>query len=327
MKTKMKIGITVFIAIILALAVLVITMSGIKRTENKPINDVKDMEPKIQEPKYEELENIPYDYDFVKMVEDKCYIVMNSGPVYNAMQMENFLKNVKNNIPDEVRIIQYTIEGEPVITDLKYTKDKFIIKDDSRRDHWSAENDRIITTKEYDTSKFMLTMDGKELTQIDNKLFEKNNEDNRKSYQINLVSKEEKLDIYICNYVKIDRKQARFQLIFNRSNDQKVAILKKGEDEKYDYNIYSYCGTVDIVIDGTKMSLRDALISNKITMSEIFDKAEKDYADKIIYTALYLDGGSKDYVYDDYSIIKLNKLDGNRDCYIGKTSMTTNELL
>lgn len=317
MKTKSKIMIIMLAIIVLLLVIFTITIIGVKRTAKKPIKEPVIKEPSIQNVKYEELENIPLDYDFAKMVEDKCYIVMNGNTIYNVSQMENFVKNVKNSIADEIRIVQYTIEGEPIITDVEYTKEKFIIKHDSRRDHWSAEKDRIITTKEYDADKFELIVSDKGNT-VTNK---------RIDYLINLVSKTQKLDIYICNYVQISKADEKFKIIFTKNNEkEKNIILGKDENSKYDYNIYSYKGEANIIIGSERMSLRDALISNKISISEILEKASNDLNDGVIYGAVYRDGGSKMYIYDDYSIIKYNTLDGDKDFYIGTPAMNINDL-
>lgn len=322
MKTKNKILLIIATALMCALIILVVIL--VERMGQNKTNEIN-----VKEAKYKDLENIlPNDYDLRKIVEDKCYIEMDNGVVYNANQVEDFIKNVKENKPNEVRIVKDTDEGQRIITDLKYTKHKFIMKSNTRGEHWSAQNDKVIRTIEYDADKIMLTIDGKELSQIDVKMFEENGI-GRKNYQVNLVSKTEKLDVFSFNYVKIKRKKEDFQIVFNKNNKDnkdKAAILKKGENDKYDYDIYSYCGTVDIIIDGKQMSLREALINNKITMSDILEKAEKDKADKFIWGDFYLDGGSAVYLYNDYSIIKLNTLDGNKDCYIGNISMDIGEI-
>lgn len=41
---------------------------------------------------------------------------------------------------------------------------------------------------------------------------------------------------------------------------------------------------------------------------------------------MYKEGGSKEYHYDNYTIIKMHSLDGNRDVYIGVPNMNLNDL-
>ena len=100
------------------------------------------------------------------------------------------------------------------------------------------------------------------------------------------------------------------------------SILDKSETNKYNYTIYAYDGSVNIRIDGEEYSLKEALLEDRITMEEIIAKANKDFPDAEIYK----DGGSMEYHYDNYTIIKMHKLDGNRDVYIGTKDMTINDL-
>lgn len=101
------------------------------------------------------------------------------------------------------------------------------------------------------------------------------------------------------------------------------AILDKSETDKYNYSIYAYDGSVNIRIDGKEYSLKEALLKNKITMEEIIKKANKDFPNAVSYD----DGGSIEYHYDNYTIIKCHTLKGNRDVYIGTKDMTLNDVL
>lgn len=107
-------------------------------------------------------------------------------------------------------------------------------------------------------------------------------------------------------------------------------ILGKDETDKYDYTIYGYDGKVNIKINEEEYSLKEALIDNKITMEEIIAKADKDVEEKNINRNEYQEGGStraKIYQYDNYTIIKFYKLDGNSDVYIGNRTMTIEDVL
>lgn len=53
------------------------------------------------------------------------------------------------------------------------------------------------------------------------------------------------------------------------------------------------------------MSLEKALKSGKITLDGLIIKANKDFSNATSYD----DGGSVEYHYEDYSIIKVHKLD------------------
>ena len=127
---------------------------------------------------------------------------------------------------------------------------------------------------------------------------------------------------------KIEVKSAEnFEILFQErspidSYNKVYAILDKTETNKYDYTIYAYDGSVNIKIDGEEYTLKEALMENKITMEEIIEKASNDFPNAISYD----DGGSMEYHYENYTIIKLHKLDGNRDVYIGSKDMTIHDL-
>ena len=57
-------------------------------------------------------------------------------------------------------------------------------------------------------------------------------------------------------------------------------------------------------------------------MEEIIEKANKDIPNAISYD----DGGSMEYHYEDYTIIKYHTLDGNRDVYMGVKGMKLNDI-
>lgn len=247
--------------------------------------------------KYMKLEDVEVDYDLAKMVEDRCYILMNSNTVYHIEELDNFIKNVENNVSDEIRIVQYTIEGQPILTNLEYKDNKFILKIDSRRDGYASEEDKKITTKEYDATKYKLVKGNIPNVVTDLKTY----------YSLDLKGVETDETVSVCSYATIKEiSNGKFQIEFNKNlgNEDITKVLEKGENDKYDYNIYSYKGIVNIIIDGEKMSLRDALINNKITIEEILEKAYKDVKEnKTIFGGVYLDGGSSFYIYNDYSIL------------------------
>ncbi len=114
-----------------------------------------------------------------------------------------------------------------------------------------------------------------------------------------------------------------FEIIFNQEpGNVKKQIIDKNTNKQYNYNVYIYNGKADIVIDKTIYSLEDALKENKITMNEIIAKANRDIPDAVSYD----DGGSIEYHYANYTIIKVHKINGNRDVYIGNKNLTLNDL-
>ena len=131
---------------------------------------------------------------------------------------------------------------------------------------------------------------------------------------------------------KIELKSAEnFEILFydkQPQSDIKVhKIVDKNETDKYDYDIYGYYGSVNIRIDGKDYSLKEALLENKITMEEIIAKATQDEEDGKVKVDIYKDGGSLEYHYENYTIIKCHTLDGNRDVYIGTKDLKLTDVI
>lgn len=129
------------------------------------------------------------------------------------------------------------------------------------------------------------------------------------------------------NAIKIEVKSVEnFELKVNEieteMQNEPYKILSKDENQYYDYDIYAYNVEVKIEIDGETLDLKDALLNNRITMEEIIEKANKDFPNAVSYD----DGGSMEYHYKNYTIIKCHKLDGNRDVYFGTPEMTINDV-
>lgn len=126
------------------------------------------------------------------------------------------------------------------------------------------------------------------------------------------------------NPIKIEIKSTdNFELIFHQRKDLGIkTIVANEETDKYSYNIFSKGGDFEIKIDGVIYDLREALLNDKITMEEIIQKANKDIPNAVSYD----DGGSMEYHYEDYTIIKYHTLDGNRDVYMGVKGMKLNDI-
>ncbi len=65
-------------------------------------------------------------------------IVNSLGNYYNFDRINAFIDNVSEGIADQIRITQYTIEGDAIITDLEFDGDTIKYIEDSRRDSYSS---------------------------------------------------------------------------------------------------------------------------------------------------------------------------------------------
>ncbi len=409
---KIMIGISLLITIIM-ICIVVFAKTKIWKKSG-------DITSEESEKKQSIIDNSNEDYSLEKAIESG-YFVIGHNKIYNKDKLDKFIENTsinsKNRIEDSIKIVQYTTEGDPIITELSYkikdetylhagkpvNKTTYILKIDNTRDKWSVKEDRkIITNDDIPGEIYGIkeTRDG-DIVNVDLVLYAEIEyiDENVKRYEaINICSypsdaeQESNLSFYgkvieaHQKYILVEpnegeeiRKSAdkieislgenndeiykvgtnvkitytgyimetypakveatnieiksvdKFEIRFydkHPQNETKVhKILDKSETEKYDYNIYIYEGAVNILINGEEISLRDALLNNKITMDEIIAKANQDLKDKKISGYMYRDGGSMIYNYDNYSIIKCHTLDGNRDVYIGIKEMTINNVI
>ncbi|HJV16678.1 MAG TPA: DUF4362 domain-containing protein [Bacillales bacterium] len=52
--------------------------------------------------------------------------------------MERFYDNIQNGVRSDLRIVHYTIEGDPILTDLKYNGESLEVKYDTTRDKFGS---------------------------------------------------------------------------------------------------------------------------------------------------------------------------------------------
>lgn len=65
--------------------------------------------------------------------------VLNShGSIEGLERMIHFYENVQNRVPSDLRIVHYTIEGNPIVTDLSFAGESLEVKYDSTRDKFGS---------------------------------------------------------------------------------------------------------------------------------------------------------------------------------------------
>ena len=258
------------------------------------------------------IENLPKNYSFIQAIRDNCVISANSHKIYNKNELDRFLENVNNNIPDFVRCISFSEEGDMLITDVNFEGNKsFRYCLDSTRDKWASKEDRT-----YRYGKF-----------TDLKLDESNEKISIYLQNIEGDLKGPYVIGYYKNYEIINDYEFNYLLEVQKSeNIEKKKITIDGLQNKYHYDIYYYgIDSATIEIDNQKMDLIEALKNDKVTMEKIIEQAEKD-SKSIIVSDMYKEGGSMIYFYDSYTIIKRNSLNGDRDVYIGIPEMRLNDV-
>lgn len=318
----------ILLVILIVLLMFFCGVIGFKIAENiygKNENDnVVENDDKVA--KYTPLEDL-YEangsLNFISFLENKYYILMDNETVYNIDEVDKFLENVENNVSDVIRICCYERGMLKTIKDVEYISDyKFIIRTDNRWDATLEKEDRKIVVNEYE--KCQLVTNATQVKPEINRYIHK--------YSLDLSQVVENVDVF--DYVDVDIKdESGFELevITNSTGERKVLLLQT-ENSNIDYDAYLYSCDANVIINGEKFDLRDALLSGKVTIEQILEKAEKDEKEnKTILGLHYADGGSAEYHYEDYCILKFNTLtinpeDGTKDLYIGSSSMYISDI-
>ena len=259
------------------------------------------------------IENLPADYNITEALKDKSVLV-NSGKIYNYKELEKFITSYNSKKRYSIRVVNYTKEGKALIADL-YTNGNGKIEGyfDSKRDirYSSYENNKIVK-----------------------KVFDNIEKEEQEENTI-IVLKGENIDeLYLLRYNKKDvsvEYNSEYTLNITRkeddSNIKRELITDKNFEQKHGYNVYYYgIEEVKVLQNGKEIDLKEAILKDNSIIEKIVLKAEKDTGLGIVKNyGMYKDGGTKEYEYDNYNIIKSNRLAGensrNRDVYITRSDL------
>ena len=259
------------------------------------------------------LENLPADYNITEALKDKSVLV-NSGKIYNYKELEKFITSFNNKKKYSIRVVNYTKEGKALIADL-YTNENGKIEGyfDSKRDirYSSYENNKIVK-----------------------KVFDNIEKEEQEENTI-IVLKGENIDeLYLLRYNKKDvsvEYNSEYTLNITKkeddSNIKRELITDKNFEQKHGYNVYYYgIEKVKVLQNGREIDLKEAISKDNAIIEKIVLKAEKDTGLGIVKNyGMYKDGGTEEYEYDNYNIIKSNRLAGensrNRDVYITRSDL------
>lgn len=124
----------------------------------------------------------------------------------------------------------------------------------------------------------------------------------------------------ICSYsLESSNYRKKFDLTYYQRKDMGLEkIIDNKENDNYDFDVYTFGGDVSITIDSDMVfDLKEALEQNIITVDKIIEQCKIDEEYGICFSNFYKDGGSIEYCYNNYTILKYNTLDGNKDLVIG----------
>lgn len=259
------------------------------------------------------LENLPTDYNITEALKDKSVLV-NSGKIYNYKELEKLITAFNNKKKYSIRVVNYTKEGKALIADL-YTNGNGKIEGyfDNKRDirYSSYENNKIVK-----------------------KVFDNIEKEEKEEKTIVVLKAENTDELYLLRYNNKDisvEYNPEYTLNITRkeddSNIKKELITDKNFEQKHGYNVYYYgVEKVKVLQNGKEIDLKEAISKDNSIIEKIVLKAEKDTGLGIVKNyGMYKDGGTEEYEYDNYNIIKSNRLAGensrNRDVYITRSDL------
>lgn len=206
-----------------------------------------------------QLEEIPQDYPMNQAIKDGC-VVMSNNAVFNKGMLDSFIDNTNVNNKDRksdfIRFVQYTIEGDAIITDLEYKAGLgYILTTDNTRDAFGAD------------------------TKVIN-----NNDIPLKFYTIDLVQNKDFIDIVLLLTGKIDYES-------NKKEYEPITVVSYSKDSVTYDTAPSFIGEVTEINDKTiivkteEKNLGDA-VSVKVDNPKEYSIGNQV---EVIYTGTVLD--------------------------------------
>ena len=206
-----------------------------------------------------QLEEIPQDYPMNQAIKDGC-VVMSNNAVFNKSMLDSFIDNTNVNNKDRksdfIRFVQYTIEGDAIITDLEYKAGLgYILTTDNTRDAFGADTKVII-----------------------------NNDIPSKFYTIDLVQNKDFIDIVLLLRGEIDYES-------NKKEYKTITVASYSKDSEIYGTAPSFIGEVTEINDKTiivkteEKNLGDA-VSVKVDNPKEYSIGNQV---EVIYTGTVLD--------------------------------------
>lgn len=256
-------------------------------------------------------------------------VKIKNGKINNEEIIENFLKEVGSETIDEKTLIiqEYYSESQYNENVLKFIPYIAKCKEDEEIEDSSYEEFKkeqgIFTFKTGDSQHYVTS----EFDAFDYELKRKVEDDVVTFYlKANHTLVDGPLEHEICNY-SLDSSNYKKEINLNFYQRKDLGIKTISEFGDYDFNILTYGGDVSFTFDTDMVyTFEDALKEKVVTVDKILEQARIDSEYGICEEGYYSDGGSTEYLYDDYTILKYNTLDGRKDLVIGIKGQIINDV-
>ncbi len=263
--------------------------------------------------------------DFGETSANNDIMIIEDGKIQNENLLDVFIENVNNKNSSTMQI-EIISNGNTDTVMLEYVLGENDKNNDSSSDNVAVNSiapDKDWTYTDYQKyfGYYKMTKNNKE-EKFDDFHWDIKRETEGNTVQVIFNSYISDLaDIpIICEY-NLDSSlyEKKYDLTYNQRKDLGIyQIAKANQFDNIDFGLYTLGGDVSVTIEQDMVySLEDALNESIIDVQSILDQAKLDEKYGICETAFYSDGGSIEYRYKDYTILKFNSLDGNKDLIIG----------
>ena len=263
--------------------------------------------------------------DFGETSANNDIMIIEDGKIQNENLLDVFIENVNNKNSSTMQI-EIISNGNTDTVKLEYVLGENDKNNDSSSDNVAVNSiapDKDWTYTDYQKyfGYYKMTKNNKE-EKFDDFHWDIKRETEGNTVQV--IFNSYLLDLadipIICEY-NLDSSlyEKKCDLTYNQRKDLGIyQIAKTNQFDNIDFGLYTLGGDVSVTIEQDMVySLEDALNEGIIDVQSILDQAKLDEKYGICETAFYSDGGSIEYRYKDYTILKFNSLDGNKDLIIG----------
>ena len=274
-----------------------------------------------------------------EQAENQNIVIIENGNIYNEDKIDEFIRNRLEQETSSLQIV--TIEnGKETHITVEFIQGQYQDENTLEEDNTDVINtvnmqvpseNAISDYARVIDGYYRVTENGKEIGIYDH--FDWEMRKITKDNVVQIVMKSNLIDVaenpVICEYsLESSEHQKKFELTYMGRKDMGVKkIAEKNQFDNLDFGVYTIAGDVSITIEEDMVySLEDALSQGIITVQDILDQAIQDEKYGICERAYSQDGGSTEYRYADYTILKYDTLNGNKDLVIGMQGTILNQV-
>ena len=273
-----------------------------------------------------------FNYDEMNNNTDNDIIIIEDGKIQNENLLDTFLKNSNSKEPSTLQVNNISNGNTETIT-LEYVPgENDTLSDDTTANYVLPDKDWTYEDYQKYCGYYKMTKNDKE-EKFDTWHWQVKRVTNENIVKVIFDGEMfDLIDIPVIFEYNLDSSlyEKTYDLTYHGRKDMGIKqIAKTNQFDNINYGLYTLAGDVTITLEQDMVySLEDALNQKIISIQSILDQAKLDEKYGICEMGYYQDGGSIEYRYKDYTVLKFNALDGNKDLIIGMPgSIINNEQL